>query len=343
MTTVDAVAAVMFAAVILYSVFGGADFGSGVWDLTAGNARRGAPTRRLIDHAIGPVWEANHVWLIFVLVFLWTGFPSAFAAIMRTLAVPFWLAGLGIVARGAAFAFRKYSPTLRWAQVTGVIFATASLVTPFFLGTIAGGIASGRVPATGSSGTAETSATEAWLNPTSLLAGVLATATCTYLAGVLLTADAERLGYHDLMVELRRKSLTGGVITGLIVLAGVPVLLADSPTLADGLLGRALPLVIGSGLAGIITMVELYRGRPRQARMVAAAAVALVVAGWGAAQYPWILVDQVTVDEAAGANAALIGLLVASGLAAVLVLPPLVYLLALADANQVGTAPDAKP
>ncbi len=333
MSVPDAVAAVMFAAVILYSVFGGADFGSGVWDLTAGNARRGAPTRRLIDHAIGPVWEANHVWLIFVLVLLWTGFPSAFSAIMRTLAIPFWLVGLGIVARGAAFAFRKYSPTLRWAQVTGVIFASASLVTPFFLGTIAGGIASGRVPATGTG-----DKQEAWLNPTSLLAGVLATATCTYLAGVLLTADAERLGYHDLVAELRRKSLIGGAITGAVVLAGIPILLTDSPTLADGLLGRALPLAAGSGLAGVITMVELYRGRPRRARIVAALAVALVVAGWGAAQYPWVLVDQLTVSEAAGANAALVGLLVASGLAAVLVLPPLIYLLTLADSNRVGTA-----
>ncbi len=352
MTVVDAVAAVMFAAVILYAVFGGADFGSGVWDLTAGNARRGAPTRRLIDHAIGPVWEANHVWLIFVLVFLWTGFPSAFAAIMRTLAIPFWLAGLGIVARGAAFAFRKYSPTLRWAQVTGVIFATASLVTPFFLGTIAGGIASGRVPANGisisiSNSNGETAVgtgqlVDAWLNPTSLLAGVLATATCTYLAGVLLTADAERLGYHDLVAELRRKSLIGGAITGLIVLAGIPILLTDSPTLADGLLGRAMPLAIGSGLAGLLTMIELYRGNHRRARIVAAVAVALVVAGWGAAQYPWVLVDQVTVDEAAGANATLIGLLVASGLAAVLVLPPLIYLLTLADSNRVGTDPQGK-
>ncbi len=326
MTVVDAVAAIMFAGVILYSVFGGADFGSGVWDLTAGSARRGARTRSLIDHAIGPVWEANHVWLIFVLVFLWSGFPSAFAGLMRTLAIPFWLAGLGIVARGAGFAFRKYAPTLAWARASGVVFATASLLTPFFLGTIAGSVASGRVPAVGT-GDIWTS----WLNPTSLLGGVLAVGTCTFLAGVLLTADAERLGHLDLADELRAKSLVGGVVTGLVVLAGIPILVAEDETLVDGLMGRALPLAIGSGLAGLGALWLLWQRRFRPARVAAAAAVAQVVAGWGAAQYPWILVDELRIEDAAGADATLIGLLVAAGLAAVLVVPPLLYLFALVD------------
>ena len=204
MSVADVVAAIMFAGVVLYSVFGGADFGSGVWDLTAGEAERGGRTRRLIDHAIGPVWEANHVWLIFVLVFLWTGFPSAFAALMTTVAIPFWLAGLGIVARGAGCAFRKYAPTLRWAQASGVVFAFASLLTPFFLGTIAGAVASGRVPADGNG-----DLLGSWLNPTSLLGGVLAVATCTYL-------DAAKLGQLDLADQLRTKSLIGGLVTGVV-------------------------------------------------------------------------------------------------------------------------------
>ena len=186
MSPADAVAAIMFAAVILYAVFGGADFGSGVWDLTAGNAERGARLRRLIDHAIGPVWEANHVWLIFVLVLLWSGFPEPFTDLMRTLAIPLWLASLGIVLRGAAFAFRKYSPTLRWAQTAGVVFAASSLLTPFFLGAIAGAVASGRVPAEGDAGL-----WTSWLSATSILGGVLAIATCTFMAGLLLAAEAE--------------------------------------------------------------------------------------------------------------------------------------------------------
>lgn len=330
MSAADAVAVVMFAAVILYAVFGGADFGSGVWDLTAGDAERGGRTRRLIDHAIGPVWEANHVWLIFILVFLWSGFPQGFVAMMRTLGIPFWLAGLGIVARGAGFAFRKYAPTLVWARAAGAVFAVASLLTPFFLGTIAGAVASGRVPAEGTG-----DIWGSWLNPTSILGGFLAVGTCTFLAGVLLTADAERLGQMDLAEELRTKSLIGGVLTGAVVLAGIPVLIADDQTLVDGLLGRALPLVIGSGVAGLGGLWLLWRRRFRPARLAAAAAVALVVAGWGAGQYPWLLVDQLTIDDAAGAPATLTGLLVAAGLATVLVVPPLLYLFALVDAEQV--------
>ncbi|MEZ5167711.1 MAG: cytochrome d ubiquinol oxidase subunit II [Acidimicrobiales bacterium] len=130
MSLADVVAAILFAAVVLYAVFGGADFGSGVWDLFAGSAERGGRLRRLVDHAIGPVWEANHVWLVFVLVFLWTGFPVVFADLMRTLSIPFWLAGLGIVLRGSTFAFRKFSPSLRWARIAGATFAVSSLMTP---------------------------------------------------------------------------------------------------------------------------------------------------------------------------------------------------------------------
>ncbi len=333
MSVADAVGAVMFAAVMLYAVFGGADFGSGVWDLTAGGAERGGRLRRLIDHAVGPVWEANHVWLIFVLVFLWTGFPTAFAAMMRTLSVPFWLAGLGIVGRGAGFAFRKYAPTLRWARAAGVVFAASSLLTPFFFGAIAGAVASGRVPADGTTGGTWSS----WLGPTSLLGGVLAITTCTFTAGVLLTADADRLGDRELTDRLRVRSLIGGAVTGAVVLAGIPVLLVDDETLVDGLLGRALPLVLLSAVAGAATMYLLWRRRFRIARLGAVVAVASVVAGWGVGQYPWLLVDAMTIDDAAGQPATLVGLLVATGLAAVLVVPPLVYLYTLADSNRVGT------
>ena len=298
MSAADLVAVVMFTAVVLYATFGGADFGSGVWDLTAGNARRGAPLRQLVDHSIGPVWEANHVWLIFVLVFLWTGFPGPFADLMRALAIPLWLAGLGIVARGAGFAFRKFAPTLAWARTAGILFAVSSLLTPFFFGTIAGAIASGRV-VSGRNATAG-GGVAVWLGPTSILGGVLAVTTCTFLAGVLLSADARSLGRDDLAETLRRRSLIGGVVAGAVVVAGIPVLLTDDETLVDGLLGRALPLVIVSAVGGIITMVLLMRRREDLARLSAGIAVAAVVAGWGVAQYPWLLVDEVTIEEGAG-------------------------------------------
>ena len=179
MDLADLVAAILFVGVIAYAIFGGADFGSGAWDLTAGDTDEGGDARRLIDAAIGPVWEANHVWLVFVLVFLWTGFPSAFATIMQELAVPFWLVGLGIVLRGSGFAFRRYAPDFRWARLAGIVFASSSVLTPFFMGTIAGAVASGRV------GDGVDDGIE-WLSPTSLLGGMLAVATCAFLAGVFL-------------------------------------------------------------------------------------------------------------------------------------------------------------
>lgn len=334
MSLVDAVAVVMFLAVILYAVFGGADFGSGVWDLVAGRGERGGRLRRLVDHAIGPVWEANHVWFVFVLVVLWTGFPEAFAAIVRAVAVPLWLAGLGIVMRGAGFAFRKFAPTFGWARVAGVLFATSSLITPFFLGTIAGAVASGRVPLDGSAGL-----WSPWINPTSILGGVLAVCTCTFLAGVFLAADADGLGADDLAEWLRRRSLAMGVVTGALALAGIVPLAVDAETLFDGLTGRGAVMIAASGAAGVATLVLLTRSRLRAARGAAVIAVASVVAGWGLAQYPWMLVDRVELDDVATEPATLWGLLVAAGLAAVLVVPPLVYLLVLADRNEVGTEP----
>jgi cytochrome d ubiquinol oxidase subunit II len=321
MTLADAVAAALFVGVITYALFGGADFGSGFYDLTAGGTRRGAQLRTLIDHSIGPVWEANHVWLIYILVIWWTGFPRAFAAAMTTLFIPLALALAGIVLRGASFAFRKYAATLGQARLFGATFAGSSLITPFFLGTVAGAVASGRVPAEGYG-----DQFRSWLNPTSLTGGVLAVATCAVLAGVFLTADASRAGLDDLTVELRRRTIAVGIVTGLIVFAGLYPILHDAPTLSRGLLGRASPLLVIAAAAGALTIVLLYRRRYGAARIPAVAAVTSVVAGWGVGQYPWMLVDQMTIQEAAGAEASLAGLLVVVALAAVVVLPALAYL-----------------
>ena len=143
----DLVAVLLFAGVIAYALFGGADFGCGFWDLTAGDADRGADLRHQIDRSIGPVWEANHVWLVFVLVYLWTAFPEAFAAVATALFAPLVGAAAGIVFRGGAFVFRKSASTLGQARFFGVLFASSSVLTPFFLGAAVGAVASGRVPA----------------------------------------------------------------------------------------------------------------------------------------------------------------------------------------------------
>ena len=329
MSAADAVAAVMFAAVTLYAVSAGADFGTGLWDLLAGGPNKGAPMRRLIDKALGPVWEANHVWLIFVIVLLWSGFPRPFATIMRELAIPFWLVGLGIVLRGSGFAFRKFAPTLQAARLAGIVFAGSSFVTPFFLGTIAGAIASGRVGA-------GIENEIIWLSPTSILGGILATATCAFLAAIFLTEEADRSGDVELAEELRLNAFITAAVTGMVALFGTVPLRDDAPTLFDGLTSRGAPEIILSTVAGLATLYFLRRRRLRTARISAVIAVAAIVLGWGFGQYPWILVDTVTIEEGAGHPATLTALLVASGIAAVVVTPALVMLYRLADTNRLS-------
>jgi cytochrome d ubiquinol oxidase subunit II len=325
------VAAIMFVGVIAYAVFAGADFGCGVWDLTAGGPRRGGPMRSLIDDSIGPVWEANHVWLIFVLVYLWTAFPQGFAAICETLFVPLTLAGFGIVLRGSAFAFRKFAPTLAEARFFGATFAASSLLTPFFLGAVAGAVASGRVPLDGGG-----DRWRSWTTETSLVGGVLAVLTSAFLAAVFLTAEAARQGNLDLVAACRRRALGAGVVTGLAAVAGILPLDHDAPRLFDRLTGRALPIVLLSAAAGLASVVLLWRDRPKSARVAAVVAVASVVAGWGFAQYPWILVEAARIDDIAGARPTLWSLVGVFALAAVTVLPALAYLYWLTQRANLG-------
>src|SRR3954468_13841547 len=219
MKIADAVLAAMFVGLTAYVLFAGADSGAGVWDLLAGGTRRGRGQRELIEHSLAPVWEANHVWLIFVLVVLWTGFPPAFAAIASTLYIPLTLAALGMIARASVFAFRKTVPAEPVQRLFGAAFAFSSFVTPYFLGAVVGGIASGRVPPGIAAGNVLTS----WINPTSALGGVLAIGVCAYLAAVLLCADAVREGSAGLAEAFRARGLLTAVLVGVVALGGVVV------------------------------------------------------------------------------------------------------------------------
>jgi cytochrome d ubiquinol oxidase subunit II len=198
----DAVAVILMLGITAYAVLAGADFGAGFWDLVAGGPERGERPRALIDHAIGPVWEANHVWLIFSLVVLWTGFSEAFESITLTLFVPLSIAAFGIVLRGSSFAFRKAVFRTRDRRRFGAAFAISSVIVPYCMGSIAGAIASGRVPAGGQSGDHWSS----WLNPTSALGGVLAVCTCSYLAATYLVWDARRQDDDELAEYFRRRA-----------------------------------------------------------------------------------------------------------------------------------------
>ncbi|MBO4252822.1 cytochrome d ubiquinol oxidase subunit II [Streptomyces griseorubiginosus] len=315
----DAALAVMWVGLTCYALFGGADFGAGVWDLLAGGAERGRARRSLIEHSIGPVWEANHVWLIFVIVMLWSAFSPVFAAVMSTLYIPLTLAALGIIARGAAFAFRKASTELWQQRLFGACFALSSLLTPFFLGTVAGAVASGRVPPGLAAGDVVTS----WLNPTSLLGGVLAVVTCAHLAAVYLCADASRADRTELAAAFTRDAVASGLVAGVVALAGIAVLHADAPELFHGLTHRALPLVITSAVAGLAGLGLLLRRRFVTARAAAALAVAAILWAWGAAQYPALLVGSTTVTEAAANSSVLSAVLVALGVGALVLVPSL--------------------
>jgi cytochrome d ubiquinol oxidase subunit II len=309
----------------LYALFAGADFGAGFWDLLAQMSQGGAPTRALIEQSIGPVWEANHVWLIFVLVVLWSAFPTAFAPIMSTLYIPLTLAAIGIILRGAAFAFRKAPPSLPLERLFGATFASASVITPFCLGAVVGGIASGRVPVGERTGDAFTS----WLNPTSLLGGVMAVAVCAFLAAVYLAADASRRELRDVERVFRRRALGSGLFAGVVAVAGVAVLHADAPELFHGLTHRGAPLIAVSALAGVATLLLVWKGRVSWARPAAALAVVAVLWGWAAGQYPWMLEGQLTIADAAGAHDTLVAMLGVLAVGAALVVPALSWLFVL--------------
>jgi cytochrome d ubiquinol oxidase subunit II len=305
-----------------YGVLGGADFGAGFWDLTAGGDRRGGRVRGLVQRSMSPVWEANHVWLIFVLVIAWTAFPVAFGAIFTTLAVPLFLAALGIILRGTAFALRGQAGTIREARALGATFALSSVLLPFCFGTVLGGIASGRVPAQNPAADVD-----AWLNPTSIAIGVLAVMTGAYLAAVFLAGDARRAELPDLERAFRARALGAGVVTGAAAMVTLLIVRSDARPLFDGLVsGSGLAAVVVSALAGIVTLALVWSGRFEIARGTAAVTVAAVIAGWVLANEPDLLPGQLTIDEAAAADATLTALVVSIGLGLVILVPSLYYL-----------------
>jgi cytochrome d ubiquinol oxidase subunit II len=339
MSTADAVAGVLWAGVTAYAVFGGADFGAGFWSLVAGGGERGKRARELIDWAIGPVWEANHVWLIFVLVVLWTGFSSAFEAIFSTLFIPLSLAALGIVLRGSGFAFHKSARRLRGRTTAERLFGLSSLLTPFFMGTVVGAVAAGKVPV----GNAAGDPVSSWLNPLSLLIGALFVATSAYLAAVFLISDARRAGAPDLERYFTDRALATAVATGALAAAGIVALHADAQYVYDGLTGDGLPLVIISLVCGAAVLVLLRRGARRGARPLAVGAVVAVVSGWGVAQHPYLLPQVLTIDAGAAPRATLTAVLIVFGAAVVLVLPSLALLFALAQRSMIEESEIPQP
>ena len=325
MSSADAVAAVLWVGVTLYAAFGGADFGSGFWALVAGGGERGRRVRALVDWAIGPVWEANHVWLIFMLVTLWTAFPEAFSSVMSTLFIPLCLAALGIVLRGAGFAFHRVAARSSGRRFAEAAFGVSSVLTPFFMGTVVGAVASGRVPVGNAQGDPVTS----WLNPVSLLLGALFVAAGAYLAAVFLVSDARRFGDRELEGYFATRALATALAAGALAVAGIFVLRDDARFIYDGLTSEGLPLVLVSLACGLGALVLLWRGARRGVRPLAVGAMVAVIWGWGAAQFPYLLPETLTIEEGAGASDTLTAVLVVFGIAVVVVLPALALLFTL--------------
>jgi cytochrome bd ubiquinol oxidase subunit II len=326
MSKADAAAAILWVGATFYALFGGADFGGGFWDLVAGGAERGQRPRDVIQRSLTPVWEANHVWLIFVLVVLWTAFPSAFSAIFTTLYVPIALAALGIVLRGAGFAFRKSVVGLRERRAMGATFAISSLVTPFFMGTVIGAIAAGNVPAAGNG-----DAFSSWLAPLPLLIGAMFVASGAYLAAVFLVGDARRAGDEEMERYFERRALGAAVVAGAFAFAGLFALHSEARYVFDRLTDQGLPLVILSLLCGAALLAVLLRGGRRPLRPLAAGAVTAVIWGWGVAQFPYLLPTSLRIDEAAAPDPTMTIIFIVFAVAAVLVLPSLGLLYTLAQ------------
>ncbi len=339
MSSADASAGVLWVGVTFYAVFGGADFGGGFWALVAGGGEAGRRPRDLIDAAIGTVWEANHVWLIFVLVVLWTAFPTAFGSIFSTLFIPLSLAALGIVLRGSGFAFHATARRLAGRQLAQRLFGVSSLLTPFFMGTVVGAVASGRVPV----GNAKGDPVSSWLNPVSLLVGALFVATCAYLAAVFLVSEARRAGAADLERYFTVRALGAAVVAGVVGVAGIVVLHSDARYLYDRLTHEGLPLVIISVLCGAGVLVALRRRATRGVRPLAVGAVVAVLWGWGVAQYPYLLPEKLKIADGAAPSATLTALLIVFGVAVVLVLPSIALLFTLGQRSLIEETKRPKP
>jgi cytochrome d ubiquinol oxidase subunit II len=318
----------------LYTVLGGADFGAGLWQLFAGRGPHAERIREEAHESMGPVWEANHVWLIFVITVFWTAYPTAFGSIASTLAVPLFIAVVGIVFRGAAYGLRAGAANARESARIDTVFALSSILTPFALGAAVGGVATDRVPVGNAAGDMWSS----WLNLTSIFIGLLAVATSAYLAAVYLAADAARDRRRELERDFRVRALGAGVVAGAFAIGGIFVVGADSHELFHSLLhGRALPAVIVSALAGAATLALVHRRRYEPARYSAALAVGAVVAGWALARWPTIL-PGLTVDQAAAGHDTLVAVVVAVLAGGAIVFPALAFLFRLALSGRFGVA-----
>ena len=316
---------IMFAALTIYVVLGGADFGAGIWEFTT-VLQSEEKERKLIAGAIGPVWEANHVWLIFVLIIVLNGFPTAFAAISRALWLPMLLALAGVVFRGAGFIFRAYAIGADWLrEIAGAVFALASTFTPFFMGMAVGAISTGELKIAEDGSYTGNHLTD-WITPLSIYSGILAVGMCAYLAAVYLTREAAMTKDDDLLKLWRGRALSTGIWIGILAWLGLLMCWLEAPTLWTGLLVRGWPLIATSMVAGVGSLFVLRANRFGFGNLLAATAVATVLIGWGLGQFPMLIPPAITIESSKAPDVVLWAMATVILIGAALLFPALWWL-----------------
>lgn len=318
MTGADIVAGILWLSLTAYAVLAGADFGGGVWDLLA-RGPRADDQRRAVAAAMGPVWEANHVWLIFMITGLFTAFPTAFGILALALYLPLTIALTGIVLRGAAFAFRAHvrealGPPSTW----GIVFGAASVVAPFFLGTAAAAAVEGAIRV--QDGRLVSGFQAGWATPYGALVGAFALAICAYLAATYLMVETEGT---PLEADFRRRAAAAALVSGVLAVAGLAFSPFAAPPLAQALFGRGLPLLVLALINGPVALWAVWQSRPRMARVAVIAQVVFVLWAWAVGQWPYLVPPDLTIAGSAAPPATLTALLVVVAAGMVVLLPSL--------------------
>ena len=336
----EAVAAILWLSVTVYAVLAGADFGGGVWDALA-RGPRAHRQRAAIAAAMGPVWEANHVWLIFMIVGLFTCFPKVFAALAVSLYVPFTIALIGIVLRGAAFAFKAHAREAigRAIEPWGAVFGTASVVSPLFLGIAAGAVIAGSVRSSGDA--AQVVIDSPWTAAFIADVALFAAALCAYLAATYLMVETS--GDVDLQADFRSRALVAGVACGALGLGGLLLAYAGARPAFDALTGRGLPLLVLALVNGPLASLAVWRLTSRVARLAVAGQVALVLWALAVGQWPYLVRPDFTVDGAAGPASTLTGFLIVTAVGMALLLPSLYILFRVFKGRNPAASEEAKP
>jgi cytochrome bd ubiquinol oxidase subunit II len=317
-------AGVMLAALVIYSLLGGADYGAGFWDLMCSGPRQ-QDQRDLIARAIQPVWEANHIWLILVVVLMFSGFPAAFSSISLGLAVPIFLILLGIVLRGSSYVFRAYfTGNVRTQLYWGKVFSISSSITPLFLGIVIGAISSDAVLV--KNGVSENGFLRTWFHPFPLIVGVLSLSLFAYLSACYLTIETNDAALQN---DFRKRALISGLVS--IVSAVLTYVVAghSAKPIRDGLSHSSYVWMIelGGAIAALVAFQALWSRSYLRARAAAAAQVVLIVIGWGVAQYPYLVRPELTIYNSAAPTNIVSDLVIAVAVGALVLIPSLILLL----------------